>query len=222
MYNIRQKIQNILDSDYNTQEKIKIKGEVFTPWQLIEEMLDKLPKRVWTDPKKTWLDPAAGLGNFHSIVVERLMVGLSEWEPNEEQRYKHIIENQLYFIELNPRSAVWIRRLFNPNKTYKMNLVCADSLDKDHPGWNKVGYMWDENDKGLPNVRRNKKEKEKLEKELSRIKKELEKTKKELKKAELERNRIKEKRPEEEKNPAFYADKQIRVNTRTKYKHTLE
>jgi len=146
MYNIRKQIQDILDNKYNTKEKIKINGEVFTPFTLIEEMLNELPWIIWNDPNKTWLDPAAGLGNFHCVVVERLMVGLTEWEPNEEKRYKHIVEKQLYFVELNPDSFKLIKKIFDPKKKYNMNIVCADALDPDHPGWDDVGYMWDEQD----------------------------------------------------------------------------
>jgi type I restriction-modification system DNA methylase subunit len=145
MYNIRKQIQDILDNNYNTQEKIKIKGEVFTPFDLIEEMLDKLPDDVWTNPNKTWLDPAAGLGNFHAVVAERLMKSLATQIKNKEKRYKHILENQLYFIELNPKSVSLIKQIFDPHHKYKLNLVCADALDPNHKGWAKVGYMWTTN-----------------------------------------------------------------------------
>ena len=157
MYNQRKQIQQLLDGDYNTKEKVKINAEVFTPFDLIEEMLNNLSKDVWSDPNKTWLDPAAGLGNFHCVVLERLLVGLTNFESNEEKRYKHIIENQLYFIELNPRSAVWIRRFFNPGNTktrkYKMNLVCADHLDDAHPGWDHRGFDWEKDDILFPTHR---------------------------------------------------------------------
>ena len=33
-------------------------GEVFTPMILINEMLDKLPKKIWTNKELKWLDPA--------------------------------------------------------------------------------------------------------------------------------------------------------------------
>ena len=56
-----------------TLNKKKNFGEVFTPKDLIEEMLDKLPQSVWIDEKLTWLDPAAGMGNFHECVFGRLM-----------------------------------------------------------------------------------------------------------------------------------------------------
>jgi len=151
---IEEKIQKHLDDKYNTIEKVKTYGEVFTPFWLIREMLDKVPKDVWKNPHETWLDPCAGLGNFHCIVLERLLISLSDWESDIEKRYKHIIEKQLYFIELNPKSVKFIEEIFNPEKKYKMNLVCADSLDPDHPGWDEVGYMWDEDDKEIIKSRR--------------------------------------------------------------------
>ena len=47
-----------------TRDRIKQTGEVFTPLPLVDEILDKLPPTVFTDPTKTFLDPACGDGNF--------------------------------------------------------------------------------------------------------------------------------------------------------------
>ena len=116
-------------SDYNTYEKRKKNDEVFTPPFLIEEMLDKLSPDVWSDPKKTWLDPCAGLGNFSVIILERLMKGLSDWEPDEEARKKHILENMLYHIEMNPESVAKIKRVLDPENKYKLNIKCMDFLE---------------------------------------------------------------------------------------------
>ena len=52
-----------------TQERIKLLGEVFTPTELVLEMLDKLPDDVWTDPTKTFLDPTCGNGQFLIAVL---------------------------------------------------------------------------------------------------------------------------------------------------------
>ena len=164
MYNLRQKIQEIIDNNYNNNEKRKGMGEVFTPFELIEEMLDKFPEDVWYNPDKTWLDPAAGLGNFHAVIVERLMEGLKEQIPDDNKRYKNIIEQQLYFIELNPESVRLIKKIFNPNNKYKMNIVCADSLDEDHHGWDDDGYMWDEEEKENRKLRKALVERKKVEK----------------------------------------------------------
>ena len=94
-------------------------------------MLDKLGKSVWLDPTKTWLDPCAGLGNFSVLVLKRLMNGLENWEPNEELRKKHILENMLYHVEMNPESVKKLQRVLNPEGKYKLNIKCSDFLTFD-------------------------------------------------------------------------------------------
>jgi type I restriction-modification system DNA methylase subunit len=124
--NLQQEIEG-----YNTYEKRKDNDEVFTPPFLIEEMLDKLPKTVWKDPTKTWLDPCAGLGNFSVLILKRLMKGLKTWQPNEELRKKHILENMLYHVEMNPESVEKLQRVLNPEGKYKLNIKCSDFLTFD-------------------------------------------------------------------------------------------
>jgi SAM-dependent methyltransferase len=54
-----------------SKKRVKELGEVFTPPELVDEMLDRLPAEVWQDPGKTFLDPACGTGNFLVAVVRR-------------------------------------------------------------------------------------------------------------------------------------------------------
>jgi len=56
---------------FRTKQRIQQTGEVFTPLELVNEILDKLPLEVWQDPTKTFLDPAAGDGNFLVQVLIR-------------------------------------------------------------------------------------------------------------------------------------------------------
>lgn len=114
--------------NYNTYEKRKENDEVFTPDFLIEEMLDKLDPGVWSDPKKTWLDPCAGIGNFSVFILERLMKGLESWQPDPELRRKHILENMLFHVEMNPESVEKLERVLNPDGRYKLNVKCMDFL----------------------------------------------------------------------------------------------
>ena len=130
MTNEELRLQQEIDG-YNTYEKRKDNDEVFTPPFLIEEMLDKLPKAVWKDPTKTWLDPCAGLGNFSVIVLKRLMKGLKTWESDEELRKKHILENMLYHVEMNPESIEKLQRVLNPEGKYNLNIKCSDFLTFD-------------------------------------------------------------------------------------------
>ncbi len=46
-------------------------AEVFTPLELCNEMLDKLPIEVWTDVTKTFLDNSCGNGNFLVEIYKR-------------------------------------------------------------------------------------------------------------------------------------------------------
>jgi SAM-dependent methyltransferase len=58
-----------------SKARVKALGEVFTPPELVDEMLDRLPAELWSDPTKTFLDPACGTGNFLVAVVRRKIAG---------------------------------------------------------------------------------------------------------------------------------------------------
>ena len=104
-------------------------GEVFTPIEFVEEMLSHLPKSVWSNPKLKWLDPANGIGNFPIVAFYKLNEGLKEWEPNENKRRKHIIENMLYMLELQSNNSRVARNIFEELcDKCKPNILTTDSL----------------------------------------------------------------------------------------------
>ena len=43
-------------------------GEVFTPFHLVNTMLDTIPQKIWANPSIQWLDPANGTGHFMMII----------------------------------------------------------------------------------------------------------------------------------------------------------
>ena len=90
-------------------------GEVFTPISLVEEMLDVFPTSVWSNPDLTWLDPAAGYGQFMFFVVLRLMKGLRPKIPDSKKRLEHILKHQIYQIEFNKESANLLKNRFKYN-----------------------------------------------------------------------------------------------------------
>jgi hypothetical protein len=90
----------------------KLFGEVFTPLNLICEMLSKLPTNVWTNKDLKWLDPANGIGNFPVVVYYKLMEGLKHEIKDDDTRSKHIIENMLYMSELNPVNVALAKKVF--------------------------------------------------------------------------------------------------------------
>ena len=114
-------------STYSKEKSDKL-GEVFTPPTLINEMLDQLPRDIWEDKTKTWFDPCAGKGNFPILILKRLFVHLQEHIPNEEERLKHIIENQLFMAEYQKESAEFVDLIFSLGGRYKVNLYVGDTL----------------------------------------------------------------------------------------------
>jgi hypothetical protein len=112
----------------NTEKKML--GEVFTSLELVEEMLNKLPVEVWSNPDLKFLDPSNGIGNFPVILVKKLMVGLKEWQPDSELRLKHILENQIYVCELQSKNMFIYLQLFDSENQYKLNFHRGSFLDE--------------------------------------------------------------------------------------------
>jgi site-specific DNA-methyltransferase (adenine-specific) len=105
-------------------------GEVMTPLDLVKEMLATLPEDVWSNPNLKWLDPANGTGPYPIMVVYKLMNGLKVWEPDDEKRYKHIIENMIYVCELQPKNMFLYMCAVDPFDTYKLNIYTGSFLEE--------------------------------------------------------------------------------------------
>jgi hypothetical protein len=116
-----------------TDKQKKQTGEVFTPLELVNEMLDKLPEEVWHNPELTWLDPANGIGNFPVCVFNRLMKGLVNVFPDETIRKEHILTKMLYACELDSKNCYLYKMLMGQT----VNLYQGDSLKVD-----LTKYVW--------------------------------------------------------------------------------
>jgi site-specific DNA-methyltransferase (adenine-specific) len=103
-------------------------GEVMTPLEFVKEMLSKLPDEVWTNPNLKFLDPANGTGPYPLMILYKLMKGLEKWEPSEEKRYKHIVENMIYVCELQPKNMYLYMCAVDPWDMYKLNIYTGSFL----------------------------------------------------------------------------------------------
>lgn len=103
-------------------------GEVMTPLELVKDMLNTLPEEVWSNPDLKWLDPANGTGPYPVMVIYKLMNGLKDWEPDDEKRYKHIVENMIYVCELQPKNMFLYLCAVDPYDTYKLNIYTGSFL----------------------------------------------------------------------------------------------
>lgn len=107
----------------NTQN-LKEFAEVFTPLNVVEDVLDLLPRHVWKDPTLKWFEPAAGVGNFIVPVYFRLMEGL---EIDIRRRSDHIVSNMLYMSEINKENTRVCRKIFGK----LANIHTGDTLKLD-------------------------------------------------------------------------------------------
>ena len=118
------------------RDKLRVKqtAEVFTPTELVQEMLDKLEEQdptLFSDPNKTFLDNSCGDGQFLSEVVIRKM-----------ERSGCTLEQALkttYGVELMEDNVNECRkRLAGPEPTPEIleilnkNIVCHDALTYDY------------------------------------------------------------------------------------------
>jgi site-specific DNA-methyltransferase (adenine-specific) len=117
--------------------EIDMYGDVFTNLDVVNEMLDSLPKHVWKKPKRKWFNPANGMGNYTIGVILRLMEGLKDWEKDEVKRYKHIVENMIFICELQPVNMLMYISLIDPNAEYKLNTYCGSFIDSYFDKYNK-------------------------------------------------------------------------------------
>lgn len=84
--------------------------EVFTPPSVVNQMLDTLPQELFSDPNATFLDPACKTGVFLREIAKRLLEGLKDKIPDEQQRRDHIFHKQLFGIAITELTSLISRR----------------------------------------------------------------------------------------------------------------
>jgi len=119
-----------------TKKRIKATGEVFTPDWLVNEMLDKLPPDLFTDPTRTFIDPACGNGNILVEVIRRKIEnGSTPYQALSTTYGVDIMEDNIaecrrrvfivaYELNNNQHDKSWKEPLKN-------NIVCGNALESD-------------------------------------------------------------------------------------------
>ena len=91
--------------------------EVFTPPNLVNNILDLLPAELWSNPNAKFLDPVSKSGVFLREMAKRLMLGLEIKIPDKQERINHIFSQQLYGIAITDLTALLSRRSVYCSKT---------------------------------------------------------------------------------------------------------
>ena len=122
----------------------KSTAEDFTPISLCNEMLDKLPKDIWDDPTKSFIDPAGGSGNF---VIEILKRKLKNNHPPLQAL------STIFSIELLPDNVEEMKQrlldllpplsdddLTKAKDIIDHNIIAHDALTWDYENWRSTKH----------------------------------------------------------------------------------
>ena len=105
--------------------------EVFTPPEIVNQMLDLLPIDLWQNKDAKFLDPVTKSGVFLREIAKRLNIGLAEQIPNQQTRLNHIFKNQLYGISITELTGFLARRSVYCSKKANSPLsICTDFNDE--------------------------------------------------------------------------------------------
>ncbi|HOV75986.1 MAG TPA: Eco57I restriction-modification methylase domain-containing protein [Candidatus Hydrogenedentes bacterium] len=119
--------------------------EVFTPPQLVNQILDLLPPELWSDKKATFLDPGCKSGVFLREIAKRLDKGLETQIRNRQKRINHIFKNQLYGLAITELTALLSRRSVYCSKTANGKYSVCDAFDKPEGNirFARVEHTWE-------------------------------------------------------------------------------
>jgi hypothetical protein len=127
--NNSKELSKLIDKYLIPQElEKKTNAEVSTPHKLRQEMLDTIPTDFWTTPKKVF-EPCSGKGGFVIDIIDRFMDGLKEEIIDEKERYKTIVEECLYFGDINTTNIFICKLLVNPYNEYELNYYEGNTLE---------------------------------------------------------------------------------------------
>jgi hypothetical protein len=129
--NNMKELSKLIDEYLIPQElEKKTNAEVSTPYKLRQEMLDKIPSKFWTKKRRVF-EPCSGKGGFVIDIIDRFMVGLKDKYEDEKERYQIIVEECLYFSDINPTNIFVCKLLIDPNEEYEINYNEGNTLELD-------------------------------------------------------------------------------------------
>ena len=105
-----------------SDDRIDLTGEVFTPMELCAQMVSEIPQSVLQNENSTFLDNAAGSGNF--------MLAL-QTEFLKYHELSHINDNMLYAVELMADNHAEMCNRLGVSVDHP-HFVCANALEYDY------------------------------------------------------------------------------------------
>lgn len=118
--------------------------EVFTPPQLVNQILDMLPKEIWSDKNARFLDPGCKSGVFLREIAKRLDKGLEKQIPDRQKRLNHILKNQLFGLSITELTSLLSRRSVYCSKTANGKYSVCEVFDEPQGNirFKRVEHTW--------------------------------------------------------------------------------
>jgi len=118
--------------------------EVFTPPNLVNQILDLLPKEIWKNKDAKFLDPVSKSGVFLREIAKRLMIGLEKQIPDKQKRINHIYTTQLYGIAITELTSLLSRRSVYCSKTANGKYSVCDDFKNEQGNiiYERMQHSW--------------------------------------------------------------------------------
>lgn len=120
----------------NDEARSKL-GQVWTPYSIIEKMMNKVEPSIWKDETKTNLDPTMGAGNIIIAMLYRRIV--------ENGQNPIVALKNTYGVELEPATCEYAKKRIakfmknftaeDCSKIIDHNFVCSDIFKLDIEKW---------------------------------------------------------------------------------------
>ncbi len=118
--------------------------EVFTPPELVNQILNMLPTDLWQNKDAKFLDPVTKSGVFLREIAKRLNVGLAGQIPDQQTRLNHIFKNQLYGIAITELTSLLARRSVYCSKKANSQLSICTEFDNGQGNilFDRIQHTW--------------------------------------------------------------------------------
>lgn len=119
--------------------------EVFTPPNLVNDILDMLPAELWSNSKATFLDPVTKSGVFLREIAKRLMNGLEAEIPDKQERINHIFSKQLFGIAITELTSLLARRSVYCSKIANGPYSICETFDNEEGNiiHKRIEHIWE-------------------------------------------------------------------------------
>lgn len=131
------KIQKEIENIVQNKSTSFLFGEVFTPQNIVDEMLDLLDPSFWNNKDLKILDPCNGVWNFQVWLLKKLVKNYHQKSASLDDKLKEIFDKNLYTCDIQEESSNLYKNIFGNGYTYNFNHFLGDFLSKDFDNYLK-------------------------------------------------------------------------------------